>query len=533
MLIKPETINDAIINHGQHVPDIARLTPAELQKILLNLHKFSDSEKAQLFEELEILENFKNREKGQKSFLHYAKLAWPELLVGPHHRIFAKKFEEIASKGGRRIIINIAPRHGKSLFSSHLFPAWFLGKFPEKKVIQTSHTAELAVEFGRKVRNLFEEAFFQNIFPGSRLSADSKAAGRWATNKGGEYFALGVGGAMAGKGADLLIIDDPHSEQEAKTGNPEVFDPVYEWYQSGPRQRLQPNGSIILIQTRWSKRDLTGRLIDVMTRIPDADQWEVIELPMELPSGEPLWPEFWSKDDIKALKGSLDIRYWNAQYQQNPTSEEGALIKREWWKVWKEEDPPECDYIILSIDTAHEKNNRADYSAFTIWGVFYREGDSGPEKGKGVPNIILLEAFKDRMEFPELKARSFETWKDWQPDAFVVEKKAAGAPLVQEFRRMGIPVQEFSPSKGQDKVARVNSVSDMFRSGMVWAPETRWAQAVIEECAEFPAGSHDDYVDSMSAALMRFRQGNFVTLPSDYQDTMQDKWNLMRKAEYY
>jgi predicted phage terminase large subunit-like protein len=417
------------------------------------------------------------------------------------------------------------PRHTKSEFASYLFPAWFLGKFPEKKIIQTAHTAELAVGFGRKVRNLVNTPDYQSIFP-TKLSTDSKAAGRWNTHKGGDYFAIGVGGAVTGKGADVLIIDDPHSEQEAMQGNPGVYDRVFEWYNSGPRQRLQPGGSIVIVMTRWSKRDLTGQIINSTVKRDGVDDWEVIEFPALMPSGKPLWPEFWSQKELEAIKAELPVGKWEAQYQQNPTSEEGAIIKREYWQIWDSDVPPPCEYIIQSWDTAFEKNNRADYSACTTWGIFYRDD----QNGERVANIILLEAIKKRLEFPELKEEAMNQFKEWNPDTLIVEKKAAGAPLIYELRRMGIPLEAYTPSKGSDKIARVNAISDLFASGLVWCPETRWADEVMEECASFPNGEHDDLVDSTSQALLRFRQGGFIRLQSDEPDEIPV---FKRKVAYY
>jgi predicted phage terminase large subunit-like protein len=416
------------------------------------------------------------------------------------------------------------PRHTKSEFASFLLPAWFLGKFPEKKIIETAHTAELAVGFGRKVRNLVATPDYQAIFP-TKLSSDSKAAGRWNTNKGGDYFAIGVGGAVTGKGADLLIIDDPHSEQEAMQGTAGVYDRVYEWYNSGPRQRLQPGGAIIIVMTRWSKRDLTGQIIMNEAR-RGGDPWEVIEFPALMPSGKPLWPEFWSQKELEAIKTELPVAKWEAQYQQNPTSEGGAIIKRENWKIWEDEYPPQCDYIIQSWDTAFEKNNRADFSACTTWGIFYHPD----QQGNAVANIILLEAIKERLEFPELKAKAMQQFREWNPDTLIVEKKAAGAPLIYEMRRMGIPISEYTPSKGSDKIARVNAISDLFASGLVWCPDTRWAEEVMEECASFPNGEHDDLVDSTSQALLRFRQGGFIRLETDEPDEIP---TFKRKVTYY
>jgi predicted phage terminase large subunit-like protein len=735
----------------------------------------------------------------------------------------------------------------KSEFASYLLPSWFLGKYPGKKIIQTSHTAELAVGFGRKVRNLVDSDRYKDIFPEVALQVDSKAAGRWATNHAGEYFAIGVGGAVTGKGADLLIIDDPHalpldtvvptphgfvtikalkvgdevygpdglptkvlaksavvpnrklcrvvtddgeevlcdeghlwsyhtetalknahivktatarelaawdkpnkpclprhaalqyptatlaippyvlgawlgdgtssvgrmtahphdapfmrqqfsdagyvttdladaycfgvqglwtqlkhaglldnkhipeaymtasqaqrmallqglmdtdgnvtttgecsfnncneklarqvrelvhslgvkakmrvyydarpnhnpvyrvnfkladccrmprkrertytpsdkrrrsftvtptdltadvqcitvdrkdglflvgrgyvvthnSEQEATLAetNPEVYDKTYEWYTSGPRQRLQPGGSIVIVATRWSKKDLVGQVLKAAAQ-RSGEEWEVIEFPAILPSGNPLWPEFWKLEELEALKQELPNGKWMAQYQQQPTSDVSAIVKRDWWRLWDSESPPFCQFIIQSWDTAFLKSERADYSACTTWGVF----DKPDATGKNQANIILLNAFKERMEFPELKQRAFMEYEDWRPDSLIVEAKAAGSPLLFELRAMGIPVQEFTPSRGNDKIARLNAVADLFASGRVWVPNTHWAEELVEEVASFPSGEHDDLVDSMTQALLRYRQGGFLRLDSDEPDPVR---YFKRKREGY
>ena len=396
-----------------------------------------------------------NRELAQVDFIKFAHEMWPGFIDGRHHKIMAQKFQEIAEGKCKRLIVNMPPRHTKSEFASYLLPAWYLGKFPNKKIIQTSNTAELAVGFGRKVRNLVGSEQYAKVFPDVTLKSDSKAAGRWGTNHDGSYFAIGVGGTVTGKGADLLIIDDPHSEQEAAIAatNPEVYDKVYEWYSSGPRQRLQPGGSIIVIMTRWSKKDLTGRILKSALE-KDGDEWDIIEFPAILPSGKALWPQFWDIKELEVLREELPLPKWQAQYQQQPTSEEGALVKRDWWKVWEQDTPPQCTYLIQSWDTAFTKNERSDYSACTTWGVFYLNEDEMQ------PNVILLDAFKARLEFPELKEKAFNMYKEWMPDSFIVEGKASGLPLIGELRRMGKPVSEFTPTRGNDKIARLNSVTD-------------------------------------------------------------------------
>jgi predicted phage terminase large subunit-like protein len=479
----------------------------EVKTLLNNLSSIPEADLRRLLEDLDRLEVVKDRENSATNFMYFVKKVWPHFIEGAHHKRMARAFERVARGELKRLIINMPPRHTKSEFASYLLPAWFLGNYPGKKVIQTSHTAELAVGFGRKVRNLVDQDVYTSVFPGVGLQADSKAAGRWATNSGGDYFAIGVGGAVTGKGADLLIIDDPHSEQEAALAeiNPDIYDKTYEWYTSGPRQRLQPGGSIVIVMTRWSKRDLTGQVIKSAAQ-RGGEEWEVIEFPALLPSGNPLWPEFWSLKELSALKEELPNAKWQAQYQQNPVSESSAIVKREWWQTWEKDDPPNCNFVLQAWDTAFEKSQRSDYSALTTWGVFYHPDDTGISQA----NIILLNAFRERMEFPKLKQEAIDQYKEWEPDSVIIEKKASGAPLIYEMRAMGIPVQEFTPSRGNDKISRLNAVSDLFASGRVWAPNTQWAEEVIDEVASFPAGEHDDYVDSVSLALMRFRKGGYL-----------------------
>jgi predicted phage terminase large subunit-like protein len=499
-----------------------QLTQENIKKLKLALPTMPDKEKRRVADLLKQYQNQLTQAKGKDSFLDFINHVYPGYKVGPHHRKLARIFEEIANGVKKRVIVNIAPRHGKSEMISYLAPAWFLGKFPQKKVIMASHTADLAVNFGRRVRNLVGAENYRDIFPTVELQADSKSASRWGTNFNGEYFAIGVGGALAGRGADLFIIDDPHSEQEAKQGRADVFEPAWEWFQSGPVQRLMPGGAIIVVMTRWSKMDLTGKIVDHMTREDGADQWEVVEFPAIL-NDKPLWPEFWGIDELLAKKASMDVRYWQAQYMQEPTSEEGALIKREWWQVWDRENPPMCEHIIMTLDAAQEKTNRSDYNALLTWGVFKNDQTQNY-------NIILLNAIKERLEFPELKEKAFNHYKEWEPDAFIVEAKASGAPLIYELRAMGIPVSEFTPSRGNDKMVRINSVADLFASGKVWAPETRWADELIEEMAAFPYSDHDDLVDSTTQALIRFRKGGFIRLQTDEPD---EPVSFKRRVSYY
>ena len=281
--------------------------------------------------------------------------------------------------------------------------------------------------------------------------------------------------------------------------------------------------------TRWHQLDLTGRVIKA-SEVRGGDQWEVITLPAVDEYETPLWPEFWKKEELDALRATIPISKWSAQYQQDPTSEEGALIKREHWNMWDQKNPPACEFILQTVDTAHTKNARSDYSAITTWGVF----NYPDENGIYVPNIILLDAVNEKLEFPELKRKCFELYEDYQPDAFLVEAKAAGFPLIQEMRAVGLPVSEYSPSRGQDKLSRVNAVSDTSSPTELsghHAPDG--PKEVIEQCAAFPNGAHDDLVDSTTLALLRFRQGGFIPLATDFED--EPSWMNIpsRSAAYY
>ena len=461
------------------------------------------------------------QEETQKDFLTFVKAVWPDFVEGKHHKIYAEKLNRIANGELKRLIVNMPPRHTKSEFASHLFPAFYMGRHPKAKLIQTTHTGELAIRFGRKAKNMIESTEYERVFPNVRLAADSKAAGRWESNHGGEYFAAGVGGAITGRGADLLVIDDPHSEQDALS--PSVLESHYEWYTSGPRQRLQPGGAIVLVMTRWSIKDLTGKLLEAQGRDDETDQWEVVEFPAII-NEKPMWGNFWSLKGLMGVKASIPLTKWQAQWMQAPTSEEGAIIKREWWKKWEKEDIPHLQYIIQSYDTAFSSKETADYSAITTWGVFE------PEEGSK-PNLILLDAKRGRWNFPELKEIAQTEYKYWEPEAILIEAKASGMPLTHELQKAGIPVINYTPSRGNDKHSRVNSVAPLFESGAIWAPTKKFAEEVIEECAAFPFGDHDDYVDSTTQALMRYRQGYFVALKDDYEDEESVKIGTGR--EYY
>ena len=506
------------------------LDKATAQRLLSRLGTMGTEE---LIETLSLLEELEVRKRvflAQTDFLAFIAAMDATYKFGSHLKRLGALLMQVENETKDRIAVSMAPRFGKSQMISIYYPAWYLGKHPDHKVIVASHTADLAVDMARKVRNLMQTDEYRDIFPGVSIAADAKAAGKWNTNKGGEYFATGVGGALAGRGGHLIIVDDPHSEQDLKASNFASLDTTYEWFSAGLRTRLMPGGKICVLHTRWHQRDLIGRLTKDGAMNEDGDQYEVFEFPAILNEDEPermksLWPEQWSLESLLRTKASMAnvLWQWNAQYQQNPTASESAIIKREHIKWWPHQTPPACEFIVQAYDTAMTTKERSDYSVCQTWGVWTTED--------GVDNVILLNRVKGKFEFPELKKMALEQINDWQPDVPIVEAKASGQPLIDELRRSGIFVQDYSPGKGQDKIARLNAVSDMFATGQVWFPETRWATEVVEELLAFPAGEHDDEVDACTLALIRIRKGGMIRLASDVVE--DDRLTPPRKAAYY
>ena len=470
------------------------------------LTKISALQKA--INRLSVLEK---HDKVQKSLLEYAKFQMPEYQTPAHIQLLAHKLEEVERGNIKRLAIFMPPRHGKSQLTSQFFPAWYLGRNPSKFVIATTYAQDLADDFGRSVRNQIQDEDYNRIFNDCTLSKDSSSVRRFHTTGSGVYYAVGAGGAITGRGAHLLLIDDPIKGREDADSDA-MRSNLIDWYRSTAYSRLMPGGSIILIQTRWHEDDLAGWILRETSHEP----WEVIELPAVLdekaskilkrPKGQALWPEAYDKKRLEEIKKTAGSREWNSLYMQRPSAEEGNILKRYWWKEWKEDNPPECNYILQSWDTAYTVKSTSDYSAVTTWGIF---------EHKGIQNAILLSARRERWEFPELKSEAINLYNEFKPDVVLIEAKASGWSLIQELQRAGIPITPFNPKKA-DKKTRAHSVTPLFESGRVWYPSSKyWAEDVINQCAQFPSSNYDDLVDSTTQALMRLRQGLFVEHPQD------------------
>jgi predicted phage terminase large subunit-like protein len=504
-----------------------QLTPEIVEKLVKSLPHAEAAELLAMFDELE---ERKTIAAAQDDFLAFIAAIDKSYKFGTHLKRLGHLLMDVEQNVKNRIAVSMAPRMGKSQMISIYYPAWYLGRHPDHKVIVASHTSDLAVVMARKVRNLIQSPEYARIFPKTKIAADAKAAQQWNTTAGGEYFAIGVGGALAGRGAHLIIADDPLSEQDIKSGNTTSLDGVYEWFSAGLRTRLMPDGKICVLHTRWHQRDLIGRLLKDSAMNEGGDDYEAFEFPAILNEGteneKSIWPEQWTIESLQQTRASMHhiMWQWYAQYQQNPTAAEAAIIKRDWIKWWTHEDPPQCEFLVQAFDTALTTKERSDFSVCHTWGVWFNEEN-------GTQNVILLNSVKGKYEFPELKQMAHDQYSEWQPDSVVVEAKASGQPLIDEMRRSGIFVQDFSPGKGQDKIARLNAVADMFASGHVWFPETAWAAKTVEEILAFPAGEHDDEVDTMTLALMRVRKGGLLRLSTDHEDN--EGFQRARRAAYY
>ena len=477
------------------------------------------------------------RAKG-KSFLQFAKALYPWFQVEAVHVLIARHFELLREGKIDRLLLNMPPRTGKSVLTSELLPAWWMGLYPSDKILHTSYALGLVEKFGRKIRNMLNDPVYQDIFPGTRLSKDSKAAAQWATTQGGEYNASGVGGGVAGKGFNLGLIDDPVSEQDMFSKN--TMDAVDEWYGSGLYTRRQPDRNrLVLTMTRWRVDDQAGRLLDRASRDATADRWTHLKIPAVLTEesaaqlneyaddpmvdsphwykpGDSFSPRRWPLLELERTRNQVSRKAWASLYNQSPTEEDGSILLRKYWEVWpKDTKPPLCEYIIQSYDTAFETEQRNDFSARTTWGMFKHEKT-------GRYCALLLEAMNKRLQFPELRQNAWDSYKAYTPDRVLIEKAASGHPLIHELRKRGVPITPIPPKGSKD--SRMHAASIPLEQGMVYYFESRWANEVIDQCAAFPNAPHDDLCfpagtkialpGGRECDILDLREGDLVATPS-------------------
>jgi predicted phage terminase large subunit-like protein len=489
--------------------------------------------------------------KCKSDFLTFVKLMAPTLVsdwkMGKHIEVISDKLQKVVDGKIKRLMVFLPPRSSKSVICSKLFPAWYMGKNPNHEILTVSHSDQLSSDFGRAVRDIVGTEEFTTIFPEVNLRQDVRAAGKWKTNLNGSYYAAGVRSQIAGRGAHVAILDDAMSEEDSFSDAGRRY--IKQWWPSGLRTRIMPNGAIIIINTRYHYDDLCGWLLKQQDKFDiDTDiRWDVVSIPawvdedssklLGLPIGTSYFPE-WKSDEIlkqdeMEIRSTNGSKYWESLYMQNPTPDEGSLIKKDWVSWWEYGDPPSCDFILQTYDTAFSTKTTADYSVIQTWGVFHfhdNDLDTGDENVAS--NIILLGSKRGRYEYPDLRRIAQEEYRRHRPDFCLVEKKASGQSLIQDMRRSGLPVLEYMPDR--DKVSRVISASPMLESGRVWLPDGKsWSNELYEEMIMFPYGKHDDQVDAMTMAIHYIKDSWRLEHPDDPDWEDDQSYRKQKRVAYW
>ncbi len=505
-------------------------------------------------------------EQARTRFYIFVKLMATEILPeafidGRHIELICDELQDVMdsvadpTREARRLQLFLPPGSMKSKLASNLFPAWCLGIHPNWCFLAIGNSFDFSVDnLGRPTKELIDSDQYRAIFPDTQLKKDVQAAGRWDTTRKGRFVAAGVGQHIAGRRGHITICDDVASEQTEAGGR----EKINRWYQKGLRTRLLPSGAEIIINTRWHLEDLSGYIVKVDEKT--SRPWDIVSIPALVDEkareylwrhGDPIekyalgtsfWPEFWPSKILQERKETMTPNEWNALYMQNPTSEEGAIIKRKNFKVWEEDSPPQCSQVIVSMDTAFSSKETADYSAYSVWGVFRYEskdfeGNVIVEKG-----MILLSAGKGRWDFAELCEKCQEIDSEYEPSFFIIEDRASGQSLIQELRKRGLPIVPFMPEK--DKVFRLHACTPFFQQGRVWVPSAvdkhglpteglrTWAEDLVEEVISFPYAPYDDLTDTVSQAVLWLRDTYNIDndgYPSD-DDDPDDHYSRRNKA---
>lgn len=471
----------------------------------------------------------------------------PEFKMGRHIQVLCYKLQQVVDGECKRLMVFLPPRSSKSVICSKLFPAWYIGRNPSHEIMSVSHSDQLASDFGRSVRDLVNSDDFDRMFKGVKLRADVKAAGKWKTNRSGSYYAAGVKSQIAGRGAHVALLDDVMSEEDAISESGRRY--IKEWYPAGLRTRVMPNGAIIIINTRYHHDDICGWLLKQEQDNNMTLKWDVIRIPawldedaaelLGLPVGSSYFPE-WKPNHIleldeQEIKASNGSRYWNALYMQDPSPDEGGILKKKWFQWWEYEEPPECEFIIQTYDTAFSTSQHADNSVIQTWGIFQTpivDYNTGEEKWE--PSLILLSNVYGKYEYPELRRLAQELNDEYKPDVCIVEKKASGQSLIQDMRLAKLPVLDYIPDR--DKMSRVYAASPFIESGQVWLPNTDFSQALFDEAITFPNAAHDDMVDAMTMAIMYMRDSwHLIHNENDAyaNDNGEDDYRYTKKKRRY
>ena len=457
-----------------------------------------------------------SRRMARRNLLSFCQYTKKDYQIVNHIQVLATALEGVENGEIKRLIVTMPPRHGKSEIVSLRFPCWYISNHPGDYIVQSGYAESIALAHSRKARDIFVSPEMTRLFPDIRyrperagqemVIPERQAAHEWGTKQGGSYYAVGIGGGLTGRGFDIGIIDDPVKDSE-EAESQTMREKVWDWYTTVFRTRAQPDARIIVVMTRWHQDDLVGRLLKQAKDDPTSDQWKVIHF-KAIDEEKALWSERYSLPELLKIRSSIGSRAFTSLYQGEPTVAEGNIIKREWWQYYKE--IPIFNRVVHSWDTAFKDGAQNDFSVCTVWG----EAQNG---------FYLLDVWRGKVEFPELKRVAISLAERDKPAAVVVEDKASGQSLIQELQRnTRLPVTPFKVDR--DKVARVESVTPLIEAGRVLLPEKApWLYDYIEELSAFPTGEHDDAVDSTTQGLnyMRgLRQEGVVIF--DAMDDMPD-----------
>ncbi|MFA5635910.1 MAG: phage terminase large subunit [Anaerovoracaceae bacterium] len=435
-----------------------------------------------------------SRRRARQSLLDFCRYTWPEYETPAHILTLADRLEAVERGEVKRLIVTMPPRHGKSELVSLRFPCWMLGRHPGVSIVQAGYAESIALTHSRRARDIFVSPETRKLYPEAlyrpeRAGQDAvipqrQAAHEWGTVQGGSYYAVGIGGGLTGRGFDVGILDDPTKDaEEAQSAN--IREKVWEWYRTVFRTRAAPGAAVIVVMTRWHHDDLVGRLLRLAAEDPQADQWEVLHL-KAITDGQALWPERYPIEALEGIRTTIGSQAFASLYQGEPEIEGGNIVRREWWRYYRE--LPKCTRIIHSWDTAFKGGKTDDWSVCTVWG----ESETG---------YHLIDLWRGRVEFPELKRQVVALNDRDHPVAILVEDAASGQSLIQELRRgTRLPVLPVRPDR--DKVSRLTAVTPLIEAGRVLLPERApWLADYVDEMSAFPNGEHDDQVDSSSQAL--------------------------------
>lgn len=440
------------------------------------------------------------RRKSRNNLLDFCQYTMEDYQISPHLIVLIEKLEAIERGEIKRLIVIMPPRHGKSELVSVRFPCWYLARRPEEFIVQCGYSESIALVHSRKARDVFISVEMNTLFPEiayrpERASQEiiipqRQAAQEWGTKQSGSYYAVGVGGGLTGRGFNLGLIDDPvkgYEDAQSET----IREKTWEWYKSVFRTRVAPDAAIIIIMTRWHQDDLVGMLLQQAHDNPEADQWEVLHMPAISEDGKALWSERYPAEILNEVKNTIGARAFESLYQGRPVIASGQIFKREWWKYYDER--PIFVRVVHSWDTAFKEGVHNDFSVCTVWG----ETDE---------SFYLLDVWRGRVEFPELKRVAEALACRDTPNIILVEDKASGQSLVQELQRnTKLPILPIQVDR--DKIARAESATPLIEAGKVKLPKyADWLYDFLEEVSAFPNAKYDDQVDSVTQALEYLRR---------------------------